>query len=213
MSGARGPVLGLACSAAGGVEGVRAGLVEPLVAAGWTVAVTATPAAAAWLADLGEDRRIAEVTGLPLRSTPRLPREPRPHPDPDCWAVAPATAGSVAKLALGLADNQALTPVSEAVGGRVVPVVVLPCVSTWHTGHPAWDGHVAALRSAGVRVLLGDLPGDDVPPPRPPGAPARELPWGAVRRAVEAAVGGAHRDSRWVGRASRSGSPGAAATP
>ena len=177
-----GRVLGLSCSAAGGVEGVRAGLVEPLVAAGWTVTVTATPTAAAWLADAGEDRRIAEVTGYPLRSAARLPRQPRPHPDPDCWAVAPATANTVAKLALGIADNQALTPVCEALGGEV-PVVVFPCVNAWHAGHPAWAGHLAALRSAGVHLV-----GEDVWPLRRPGEPGADLPWNAVRRAVEAAV-------------------------
>ncbi|WP_459645535.1 flavoprotein [Kineococcus sp. NUM-3379] len=185
MAGARErPVLGLSCSAAGGVEGVRAGLVEPLLAAGWTVTVTATPAAAAWLADLGEDRRLEEVTGHPVRSTPRLPREPRPHPDPDVRLVAPATAGTVAKLALGLADNQALTPVCEAIGGGEVPVVVFPCVNAWHAGHPAWQGHLAALRSAGVHLVYGG----DVWPLRRPGAAPVDLPWGAVLRAVQAAA-------------------------
>ncbi|WP_432495782.1 flavoprotein [Kineococcus gypseus] len=165
-------VLGLACSAAGGVEDVRERLVEPLLAAGWSVVVTATPAAAAWLADLGEDRRIAAATGYPLRSTPRLPREPRPHPDPHCWVVAPATAGTVAKLALGIADNQAVTPVCEAIGARAVPVVVHPRVRAGHLGHPAWPGHLAALRSAGVRVVEGEPDGD--------------VAWDAVLREVEA---------------------------
>ncbi|WP_337061961.1 flavoprotein [Kineococcus sp. G2] len=167
-----GRVLGLACSAAGGVTDVRERLVEPLRAAGWTVVVTATPTAAAWLADAGEDRRIAQATGYPLRSTSRLPHQPRPHPDPHCWVVAPATAGTVAKLALGIADNQAVTPVCEAIGARAVPVVVHPRVSAGSAAHPAWAGHLAVLRAAGVRVVEGEPDGD--------------VAWGAVLREVGA---------------------------
>jgi hypothetical protein len=40
------PVVGLVCCAAGGVEGVREGYVEPALARGWRVAVTLTPTAA-----------------------------------------------------------------------------------------------------------------------------------------------------------------------
>ena len=165
-------VLGLACSAAGGVTDVRVRLVEPLLADGWTVVVSATPTAAAWLADAGEDRRLAAATGSPVRSTSRLPHQPRPHPDPLCWVVAPATAGTVAKLALGIADNQAVTPVCEAIGARRVPVVVHPRASTGFTAHPAWAGHLAVLRSAGVRVVEGE--------------PEAGIAWDAVLREVRA---------------------------
>ena len=176
------PVLGVVGSAADGVESLRAGLVEPALAAGWRVAVTLTPTAASWLAATGELGRIEAVTGLPARYGPRLPSEPRPHPEVDCYAVVPATANTVAKLALGLADNQALTPVCEALGLPEVPVVVFPRVNAAHVRHPAWSGHLATLRAAGVTIL------DDAdlwPLYEPRDEPDRPLPWAAILAAVD----------------------------
>jgi hypothetical protein len=152
----RPPIVGLVCCAAGILPEVRPLFVEPALARGWQLGVTLTPTAARWLDAAGETERIATLTGLPVRSASRLPTEPRPHPDPDCWVVAPATANTVAELALGLAANQALTQLCEALGAGEVPIVVAPRVSTANTGHPAWAGHVAALRAAGAQVLLGD---------------------------------------------------------
>ena len=149
------PVLALVGTAAGGVELIRTTLVQPLIDEGWTVGVTLTPAAAVWLADSGELQALEKLTGLPVRSAPRLPREPRPHPDPDCCAVVPATANTVAKLALGLADNQALTQTCEAIGFGT-PVVVFPRINAAHVRQPAWKGHIEALSSVGVRLIYGD---------------------------------------------------------
>ncbi|MEV0049659.1 hypothetical protein AB0H34_04070 [Saccharopolyspora shandongensis] len=56
--------LGLIGSA-GGVEQIRPALIEPAIAQDWRVAVTLTPAAGAWLRELGEVERIEQVTGLP----------------------------------------------------------------------------------------------------------------------------------------------------
>lgn len=83
------------------------------MARGWRVAVTLTPTAGRWLRMSGEADRLEELTGLPVRDEPRLPGEPRPHPKVDCYVVAPASANSVAKLATGIADNQALTQVGR----------------------------------------------------------------------------------------------------
>jgi len=176
--------LGLVCSAAGGLENVADQLVAPLLAKGWRVAVTATPAAFTWLHDSGEDERLEGLTGLTVRHEQRLPREVSPHPPIDCFAVVPATANTVAKLALGLADNQALTSVCEAIGSPGVPVVVFPRINAIHAAHPAWDSHLAALRSAGVHLVYGD----DVWPLHLPGTePGRELPWPAILTAIERA--------------------------
>jgi hypothetical protein len=178
-------VVGVVVSAAGGAELVRTGLVEPLLARGWSVAVTVTPTVMTWLEAEGEVARIEDVTGFPVRSGPRLPREVSPHPQVDCYAVVPATANTVAKLALGIADNQALTQVCEAIGGRTPPVVVFPRVNAAHVGQPAWDSHIAALRKADVRLVYGD---DVWPLHRPRSATGRELPWPAILAAVEAAA-------------------------
>jgi hypothetical protein len=176
------PVLSLVACAAGGVEGLRGELVEPLVAEGWTVAVTLTPTAGTWFSANGEATRLEELTGLPVRWTSRLAGQPRPHPDPDVCAVVPATANAVTKLALGISDNQAMTAANEMIGRADVPVVVFPCINLAHTRHPAWTGHVAALRSAGVRLLLGEDVWPLAAPRKEPG-----LPWSIIRASVQAA--------------------------
>ncbi|UWE12148.1 flavoprotein [Actinacidiphila bryophytorum] len=148
-------MLGVVGSAAGGLEDLRSGLVAPAIERGWRVAVTLTPTAGAWLRRIGEVERLEKLTGLLVRDQPRFPGEPRPHPQVDCFAVAPASANTVAKLADGLADNQALTQVSEALGTLDLPVVVFPRVNAAHTRHPARRRHMEALREADVRLIYG----------------------------------------------------------
>ncbi|ONI90237.1 flavoprotein [Saccharothrix sp. ALI-22-I] len=141
-------VLGLVASAAGGVEQwLVDDLARPLAGRGWRLAVTLTPTVARWLEP--QLAALAATTDLPVRWTPRLPTEPKPHPVPDAFVFAPATANSLAKLALGIGDNQALTVLCEALGRRT-PMVVLPQVSEDQAAHPAYQGHLAVLRSAGV---------------------------------------------------------------
>ena len=180
-----GRTLGLVCCSAGGLEEIRLQLIEPMIADGWRVAVTVTPTAARWLRESGETSRIETVTGYPVRDTPRLPSEDSPHSEVDCYAVVPATANTVAKLALGISDNQALTAVSEAIGAKHPPVVVFPRINAAHAAHPAWDDHIAALTKAGVQLVYGE---DVWPLHQPRSAPGRELPWHAIRRAIREAV-------------------------
>ncbi|WP_308343613.1 flavoprotein [Streptomyces sp. MK37H] len=179
-------VLGIIGTGAGGVESLRTGLVKSAIERGWQVAVTLTPAAGEWLRAIGEVERLEKATGLPVRDAPRLPGEARPHPAVDCYVVAPASANTVAKLATGIADNQALTQVSEAIGTRGLPVVVFPRVNAAHARHPAWQGHLDALRAAEVKLVYGP---DVWPLYEPREAPSgRELPWTAVLDAVEEVV-------------------------
>jgi Flavoprotein len=179
-------VLGVAGTSAGGVEALRTGLVEPALARGWQVAVTLTPMAGRWLRAIGEVDRLEKATGWPVRDEPRLPGEARPHPPVDCYVVAPASANTVAKLAAGIADNQVLTQVGEAIGTLDLPVVVFPRVNAAHARHPAWKRHIAALREADVRLVYGpDVWPLSEPREAPPG---RELPWQAVLDAIDQAV-------------------------
>lgn len=177
------PVVEVVGCSAGGLEHLRAELVEPLLARGFRVAVTLTPSAARWLADSGESDKLATVTGLPVRSASRLPTEVGGHPTPDVLVVAPATANTVAKIALGIADSQALTVVNEGMG--VIPVVIFPRVNAAHARHPAWQGHLDALRAAGVRLVYGP---DVWPLHEPRTQPARVLPWGTIIAAVNEAL-------------------------
>ncbi len=186
MSEKRRGVLGVVGTGAGGVETLRTGLVEPAIERGWQVAVTLTPTAGHWLRVSGEAERLEKLTGLPVRAEPRLPGEARPHPQVDCYVVAPASANTVAKLALGIADNQALTQVGEAVGTLGVPVVVFPRVNAAHARHPAWKRHIAALREADVHLVDGTDVWPLYEPREAPGG--RALPWGAVLEAIDRAT-------------------------
>ena len=113
-----------------------------------------------------------------MRSAPRLPRETSPHPALDCLVVAPASANTVAKLALGIADNQALTTSCELIGLQSIPIVVFPRINAAHARQPAWSGHLDALRSVGVHLIYGD---DVWRLYEPREAPSdRELPWQAI---------------------------------
>jgi phosphopantothenoylcysteine synthetase/decarboxylase len=178
------PTLGLVGSASGGVERIRSELVEPLVADGWRVAVTLTPTAGTWLHASGEAAALEQLTGYPVRVESRLPSEKSPHPPVTCYAVVPATANTVAKLALGLADNQALTTLCEAIGTRNLPVIVFPRVNAAHARQPAWSSHLDALRRSGVDLVYGD---DVWPLHEPRSAPARDLPWEQIRQRIKAA--------------------------
>ncbi|HEY1573507.1 MAG TPA: flavoprotein [Pseudonocardiaceae bacterium] len=146
----------LLCLVASGGFGVqrrlRPELAEPAVRRGWRLAVTLTPMAAGWLDGAGELARLRALTDLPVRSVARQPGEPSPYGVADAYLFVPATANSIAKLALGIADNQALTQLCEAVGTPGVSVVVRPQAGAAQRNHPAFAGHVAALRAAGVVV-------------------------------------------------------------
>jgi hypothetical protein len=152
---------------------------------GWRVAVTLTPTGATWLDANGDIEKIEQVTGYPVRSKPRLPSETSPHPAVDSYAVVPATFNTVGKLALGLADNQALTQVCEAIGLGSIPIVVFPRINAAHARQPAWSGHIAALQRAGVHLVMGD---DVWPLHEPRSAPGKELPWAAIIDTIISAV-------------------------
>lgn len=163
--------IAVVAGSAGGVEELCSHLVEPLLGAGHSVAVTLTPTAAAWLDAVGERERLAEVTGYQVRSQPRFPGETSPHPRADLIIAAPLTANSTAKLALGIADNQALTFLCESL--TVVPTIIFPRINAAHARHPAWEAHMKRLRAT-AHIIEGP----DVWPlnePRSPGL--KVLPW------------------------------------
>ena len=146
-------VLGLVASSCGGLDTrFRAELAAPAAGRGWRLAVTLTPVAYRWLDAAGELGELATLTDLEVRSESRLPGEPRPHPDPAVFLFAPASANSVAKLALGIADNQALTVLGDALGDPGVTIVIGYQVSDTRFRHPAWGRHLDTLAGAGVRV-------------------------------------------------------------
>jgi Flavoprotein len=150
--------LGLVAGSCGGLD-VRfaAELVAPAAARGWRTAITLTPAAYRWLEAAGGLDAVAAGTDLPVRSVSRLPGEPRPHPDPDVFLFAPASANSVAKLALGIADNQALTVLGDVLGAPGITIVVAYQIQDTRVHHPAWQRHLDTLAGAGVTLHRLDV--------------------------------------------------------
>ncbi|NNG20561.1 flavoprotein [Naumannella sp. ID2617S] len=163
--------IAVVASAAGGVEEVREQLVQPLIEIGHTAAVTLTPTAGLWLESTGEVAALEQLTGYTVRWKSRLPSAPRPHPEADVIVAAPWSANSTAKLALGIADNQALTFICESM--TLVPTIVFPRINAAHARQPAWTSHIEHLRSTGVHVVEGD----DVWPLSEPRQRKPPLPW------------------------------------
>jgi phosphopantothenoylcysteine decarboxylase/phosphopantothenate--cysteine ligase len=78
------------------------------------------------------------------------PRELYPHlVEADLLVIAPLSANTLAKLALGLADN-VLTQLALAFRG---PVLVAPAMNVRMWEHPATRANVATLRSRGVELI------------------------------------------------------------
>ena len=163
--------IAVVASGAGGVEELREQLVVPLIELGHTVAVTLTPTAGLWLESTGEVAALEQVTDFPVRWKSRLPSDPRPHPQPDVIVAAPWSANSTAKLALGIADNQALTFICESM--TLVPTIVFPRINAAHARQPAWTSHVEALRATGVHLIEGP----DLWPLHEPRQGSNPLPW------------------------------------
>ncbi|GAA3006882.1 flavoprotein [Actinokineospora diospyrosa] len=150
-------ILAVVAAAAAGVDQrLRVEVAEPAAARGWRLAITFTPTAGQWMDAVGETGRLQALTALPVRSRSRLPGEPKPYPVPDAFLFVPATANSLAKLALGIADNQALTALGEALGTPGVPVVIRPQAAAAQRAHPVFTRHLDTLREVGCVVSDAD---------------------------------------------------------
>jgi Flavoprotein len=137
---------------------------------GWAVQVIATPAALEFFDVRAEARRAGE----PVRSAYRDPGTPRSEPA-DAVIVAPATYNTLCKWALGISDTYALGVLAEATG-MAVPTIVLPFVNSALASRAPFRRSVEALRTEGVRILLG--PGGIQPhPPRTGDTLIATYPW------------------------------------
>ena len=134
----------------GGIAAYKvASLARLLTAAGATVQVVMTEAATRFV---GSDT-FAALTGRPVRTS--LWEEPGrvlhvelAH-EADLAIVAPATANSLAKLALGLADDLLTSTLLEA----SCPIVVAPAMHTGMWSNAATRGNLRALEERGIRVV------------------------------------------------------------
>ena len=82
----------------------------------------------------------------------RQPGQPKRFPRPARVVVCPATFNTVNKLALGIADNLALSVVAEAIG-RATPVIAAVSVNVPLWAHPRARESTERLRSWGVHVI------------------------------------------------------------
>ena len=118
-------------------------------AEGWDCHVIATPMGARFI-----DRAALEAaSGHPVIGEHRVPGAPRrDRPEADAVVIAPATANTVCKLAVGITDTYALDVVSECIG-LGVPVVVVPFANTALTGRASYRRAIEALEVEGVTVI------------------------------------------------------------
>jgi hypothetical protein len=154
-------------------------LIELAQDGGWAVQIIATPSALAFI----DIPKLEAQTGGPVRSKYRSPGEPK-SPPADAIIVAPATYNTINKWAHGISDTYALGILAEA-PGLGIPVVALPFVNSALAGRAPFKDSVNALRSEGVRILLG--PGEFEPhPPGSGGERISDFPWQLALAAVAA---------------------------
>jgi len=159
-----------------------ASVVGQAQAQGWDVCLGLTPTAARWLeSDLPA---LTALTGHPVRSAYRSPREPDVWPPATAALLAPATFNTLNSWALGLTGSFIVGFTAEAIG-KGIPLATMPCVNSAFLAHPQFDRSIETLRAAGVRVLLGE--GGFVPNHPGEGNPAT-YPWDAALKAIAETV-------------------------
>ena len=160
-------------------------LVKLAQAAGWEVAVTATPEALAFI-----DAPLLEaITGFPVRYRWREPDEPESVPEANAIVVAPATFNTINRWVAGITNTVAVGTLCESLG-LDAPIVAVPNVNPPLARHPTFRTSLRRLREWGVRVLFEESA------PRE----ARMPPWEEILEEVNQA----HEATGWSPR----GAPG-----
>jgi phosphopantothenoylcysteine synthetase/decarboxylase len=126
-------------------------LVKLAQAAGWDVAVTATPDALAFI----DAPLLAAITGFPVRHRWREPDEAESVPEANAIVVAPATFNTINKWVAGITDTVAVGALCEYLG-LDAPIVAAPNVNPPLGRHPTFRASLRRLREWGVRVLFDE---------------------------------------------------------
>jgi phosphopantothenoylcysteine decarboxylase / phosphopantothenate---cysteine ligase len=134
----------------GGIAAYKAAYLARLLRErGAEVQAIMTPAATRFI---GLDS-FAALTGRPVHSDvferPEAVLHVRLAREADVAVVAPATGNSLARLALGLADDMVSSTLLEYDG----PLVVAPAMHTGMWNHPATRANLETLRERGVRIV------------------------------------------------------------
>lgn len=150
---------------------------------GWTVCLIATPQALRFI----DKPALESLTGYPVRHEYKEPGTADVLPPAQAMVVAGASFNTINKWAAGISDTLALGLLTEAIG-MGLPLAALPFLNAAQAAHPAFQTNVATLRSAGVRVLLGEEGYE----PHVPHTGARYLktyPWHKTLEAITAPSG------------------------
>src|ERR687892_1148632 len=148
----------------GGISAYKAvELVRLATKAGHSVRVVQTPASerfvgrATFEGITGAPVLVDEFEPDPARGA--FPGDPAPDHAPishlelvrraDVYAVVPASANTIAKLANGLADNL----LTSAALASAAPLVVAPAMNDAMYEHPATQANLATLRERGVTIV------------------------------------------------------------
>ncbi|MEV0457197.1 flavoprotein [Catellatospora methionotrophica] len=126
-------------------------LVELLMAAGWTVQIVPTAAAAGWL-DLP---MLEALTGNPIPNRTRRSGEQPLDSPPDLVIVAPATFNTINKWVAGINDSRALNLLNTTFGLRI-PTIVSPYAKAVLAAHPGFDRNLALLTAWGALLTERD---------------------------------------------------------
>lgn len=137
----------------GSVAGIRAAALATALAEVGELKAMATPRALHFLHDFPADipllRDRDEWTSWRELGDPVLHIELRRQAS--LLLIAPCSADALAKLAAGISDNLVLS-VARAWDFRL-PFLIAPAMNTLMWTHPATAGHLATLRSWGVRII------------------------------------------------------------
>jgi phosphopantothenoylcysteine synthetase/decarboxylase len=147
-------------------------LVKLAQAAGWGVAVTATPEALGFI----DAPLLGAITGFPVRHRWREPDEPETVPEANAIVVAPATFNTINRWVAGVTNTVAVGTLCEYLG-LDAPIVAVPNVNPPLARHPTFRASLRQLREWGVRVLF------DESAPRE----ARMPPWEEILQEVNRA--------------------------
>ena len=117
---------------------------------GWDVCVLTTPQGRQFF----DIALFEELTGYPVRSEYKHPKEPDVLPRADAIVLFPATFNTINKWANGISDTLAVGILCEYMG-LGYPIIAVPCFRTGGglDGHPVFFRSIDFLRTCNVNVI------------------------------------------------------------
>lgn len=127
-------------------------LIRKLVKTNIEVKVVVSPSALEFIGS----KTFETLTNSPVYSDTFAPKQDTEHISLAEWAdlfvIAPITANTISKFALGIADNL-ITSVFNAYLGSKKPAIIAPAMNTGMLNNPFVQNNIKALKNAGVEVV------------------------------------------------------------